>query len=152
VSWTQVYDAQNRTRRVDSITLPANQDLSKVQVMLFSDAHDDMYHKVFDINISQPTTSTGFVNPKFLIVGVLYAPPGASSTATYGNNTVVGNSSEVDNTFSTATTKSVSIGASASIFGFSDSKTTTSTHTFTQEQDSSATVAMSQTTSDSTTI
>jgi len=151
-SWTQVYDSSNRSRQVDSITLSATQDLSKVQVMLFSDAHDDMYHKVFDINISQPTTTSGFLNPKFLIVGVMYAPPGAQSSATYGSNTVVGNSTGTDNSFSTQTTKSISIGTSAGIFGFMDSKTTTETNSFTQAQDTSSTVAVSQTTSDSTSI
>src|SRR5579862_2219233 len=76
-TWTQIYNAQNRSRQTDSITLAASQDLSKVQVMVFSDAHDDMYHKVFDINITEPTTTSGFLNPKFLIVGVMYAPPGS---------------------------------------------------------------------------
>lgn len=108
-TWTQVYNAQNRARRTDSITLSATQDLSKVQVMLFSDAHDDMYHKVFDINITEPAHTSGFINPKYVVVGVTYAPPGASSSVSYANTTMVGTTTNVSTSFTNDTGFSVSV-------------------------------------------
>jgi len=94
----------------------------------------------------------GFINPKYVIVGVEYAPPGSSSTATYGNNTVVGNSSSVADSFSDQVTKSVAVSGGASLFGFSASRTSTSSNSYTQEQDSSSSIAVTQTTSHSTSL
>jgi hypothetical protein len=56
-TWSQIYDSANRPQQWDSVPLSPTQDLSKVQVMAFSDAHDDMYHKVFEINITQAAIS-----------------------------------------------------------------------------------------------
>lgn len=53
VTWTIVYNSALRTQQWDSIALPASQDTSQVQVMAFTDSHDDMAHNVFEINISQ---------------------------------------------------------------------------------------------------
>jgi hypothetical protein len=108
-TWTQVYNVQNRSRRTDSITLTASQDLSKVQVMVFSDAHDDMYHKVYDINITEPVHTTGFINPKYVVVGVTYAPPGSSSSVTYANTTMVGNTTNISTSFTQDTGFSVEV-------------------------------------------
>ena len=44
------------------------------------------------INVDGAYAQPGFVNPKYVIIGVMYAPPGAQSSVTYGNNTVTGNS------------------------------------------------------------
>jgi hypothetical protein len=42
---------------------------------------------------------TGFVNPKYVIVGVTYAPPGPSSRVTYSNSTLVGNTTATTDSF-----------------------------------------------------
>ena len=64
---------------------------------------------------------SGFIKPKYVIVSVQYNPPGTNNTATYTNNTVVGNSMATTGTFSTNVTQSVSSsglnGIIASIFG-----------------------------------
>jgi hypothetical protein len=108
-TWTQVYNLQHRSRQTDSITLAASQDLSKVQVMVFSDAHDDMYHKVYDINIAEPVHTTGFINPKYVVVGVTYAPPGSNSSVTYANTTMVGTTTNISTSFQNATGFSVEV-------------------------------------------
>jgi hypothetical protein len=101
--------------------------------------------------------SAGFINPKFVIVAVVYSPPGAQSTVTYASNSVVGNSTSLASSFSSQVSQSISVtsglsGSIGKIFGFSSSSTTTSSNTFTQEQDSSSSIAINQTTAESTTV
>jgi hypothetical protein len=57
-TWTQVYNSSTRTKQWDNIPLPSGQDLNQVQVMAFTDAHDDMAHNVFEINIA-PSIAPG---------------------------------------------------------------------------------------------
>ena len=54
---------------------------------------------------------TGYVNPKYLIMGVTYAPPGGNSQsyASYGDTTFVGNTSMNSSSFSQNYVESVSI-------------------------------------------
>jgi hypothetical protein len=56
-------------------------------------------------------TATGYVNPKYLIMGVTYAPPGgnAQSYASYSDTSFVGNTSTNTSSFSQNYTESVSI-------------------------------------------
>jgi hypothetical protein len=64
VTWNQIYNqGQNfggaRAKQWDSIPLPASQDITQVQVMAFSDAHDDQVQYVFEINITAGAASIG---------------------------------------------------------------------------------------------
>lgn len=86
----------------------------------------------------------GFVNPKYVIVSIEYAPPGNSSSASYGNNTVVGNSTTVSSSFSNEQNKSVSISKGGAIPDFTTSVATTFSNSYTQEPDTSSTIAVSQ--------
>jgi hypothetical protein len=104
----------------------------------------------FSATVQYP--SVGWLNPKYKIIGVMYAPPGSKSTATYGDNNVVGSSTMFSSSFSTGIMQSVSISGGISIFGITDKETTTSSASYTQEADSSSSVAISQTTSSSTSI
>ncbi len=54
------------------------------------------------------TGQQGLVNPKFVVVGVTYAPPGTGSSVTYGNTTSVGNTTTVSDSFTSGTTLTVS--------------------------------------------
>lgn len=78
-------------------------------VMAFSDSHDDMYHKVYDINITEPVHTTGMINPKYVVVGVTYAPPGSSSSVTYANTTMVGSTTNISSSFTNQTGYTVSV-------------------------------------------
>jgi hypothetical protein len=52
-TWTQIYDqAAPRTQQFDSIPLTDGADLTQIQVMAFTDGHDDMYHKVYEISVT----------------------------------------------------------------------------------------------------
>lgn len=93
--------------------------------------------------------STGWVNPKYQIIGVMYAPPGSKSTVTYAENSVVGNTTSVSSSFSNLVAESASLSAGGSILGYTLKVTETESTSYTQEQDSSSSIAVSQTTSSS---
>jgi hypothetical protein len=86
------------------------------------------------------------IYPKYQVMGVVYAPPGAASSVTYGSSTLVGSShSMVENsTYDNVTTASQTTGFS--LFGFGDSKTTTTSNSWGTANTNSTTYAM-QTTS-----
>lgn len=52
VSWTQIYNSPNHAQLWDCIELSPTQDTSLVRVMAFTDAHDDMGHFVFEIQLA----------------------------------------------------------------------------------------------------
>jgi uncharacterized membrane protein len=58
-----------------------------------------------------PAPIQGFINPKYIIVGVTYAPPGNQSTVTYLNSQLVGNTTDISHSFTDTTTVSVSVKA-----------------------------------------
>ena len=48
----------------------------------------------------------GYVNPKYVVAGVLYAPPGSKSSAVYTNSKTVSSTIALTNTFTSSTTVS----------------------------------------------
>jgi hypothetical protein len=62
----------------------------------------------------------GYVNPKYVVVGVTYAPPGPSTNTfvNYVNSTYVGNTTSTINTFADSTTFSVSLTYTTKIPSF----------------------------------
>lgn len=73
------------------------------------------------------TLAGGHVNPKFVVVGVTYAPPGHASTVSYQNSTSLGTTTTTNNSFKQGYGESISVtgstgdcnGSSGGIFGFS---------------------------------
>jgi hypothetical protein len=51
----------------------------------------------------------GYVNPKFYVVGVTYAPPGPASNVTYTNSNLVGTKTTLSQSFASGVTNSVSL-------------------------------------------
>jgi len=94
----------------------------------------------------------GWINPKYIILGVMYAPPGGSSSVTYQSDTVVGNSTSVLSSFSNSYAKSTSLSTGNSIFGVSLGSTTSSSSQYTQSLDISSSIAVTQSTSLSRTL
>ena len=80
----------------------------------------------------------GYINPKYTIVGITYAPPGSQSSVTYTNSTLVGNSTTVKSSFTDQTSLSVSVSVSGQIPGFAKGSAT-GTYTNTYGQTSSTT-------------
>lgn len=59
-TWTEVYNTPDHPKGWDSIQLDNSVDTSQIQVMAFTDAHDDMAHYVYDIQLA---TGPGTSNP-----------------------------------------------------------------------------------------
>lgn len=102
-----------------------------------------------------PAPIPGFINPKYIIVGVTYAPPGNQSTVTYLNSKLVGNTTSIAKTFTNTTTLSVSVTGgikawSAGIDGAGHVGATETT-VFSQGTSDSSTVTISKTTAQSET-
>jgi hypothetical protein len=94
----------------------------------------------------------GWVNPKFMVLGVLYAPPGNRSSVSYSNNTVVGSSTSVADSFANATNMTITMTNDIKILGFTASATTTASTSYTQENENSSSVSVSQTTTRTSTL
>ncbi|MGH9686882.1 MAG: Kelch repeat-containing protein [Candidatus Acidiferrales bacterium] len=58
-----------------------------------------------------PAGQTGYVDPKFVVVGVTYAPPGPSSSTfvSYGDSTTIGTTNSLSNSFMAGDTYSTSV-------------------------------------------
>jgi len=90
---------------------------------------------------------TGIINPKYVILGVIYAPPGPQSNVEYTSSTFVGNTTTLNSSFSSETSLSVSIGAEIAGWGSMGKILGTSTTSYTETTGTTSTVTLSQTTS-----
>src|SRR5947207_991043 len=77
-------------------------------------------------NINATITVPGYVNPKYVVVGVTYAPPGPQSFVDYTNSTLVSNTSSLNSSFSSSYSVRVSISTMGNLFGFIQAKQTSS--------------------------
>jgi hypothetical protein len=100
----------------------------------------------------------GYLNPKYLIMGVTYAPPGGNSSSyvSYQNTDFVGNTSMDSESFSQGYSESISIGGTTGsvavgggLFGFSGGVQVTGTQSnaWTIESNSTNTVTINKQTS-----
>jgi hypothetical protein len=73
------------------------------------------------ISYAQTNTTSQPLFPKYLVVGIVYAPPGSSSSVTYSSSNLVGSSNTVSTTNSqtVVNTSSFSAGAELGLFGAS---------------------------------
>jgi hypothetical protein len=99
-----------------------------------------------------PTNVTGFINPKFVIVGVTYAPPGPSSNVTYTNSTFVGNTTTTTGSFTNDNSLTVSVTNGIGAWtpgsnGFGVKITGTDSTDYIQGSNTSSTVTISKQTS-----
>jgi hypothetical protein len=102
------------------------------------------------------TTASGYVNPKYIILGVTYAPPGSQSFVQYTDSTTVGTNTSLTESFAKGASVSVKVsstfGAGGKIvpdvggtWGVSDTTTGTDSNSFTDETDNSSGVAVTST-------
>lgn len=69
ITWRQLYNGPLRTKGLDTIVMfDGSWTADQIQVMAFTDSHDDMAHNVFDINMSIETTTTTPFTPLPTIV------------------------------------------------------------------------------------
>lgn len=89
---------------------------------------------------------TGYINPKYVVVSVVYAPPGGNSFVNYSTSNLVSNTQTVTHTFSNSVTKSVSVTSPGGIFGFfGGTRSTSSSTTLTQQSQDATSVTASYT-------
>jgi hypothetical protein len=88
----------------------------------------------------------GYVNPKYKILGVTYAPPGPASSVNYTNSTTLSSTSDTKKTFSTAFQQSVTTKVNAIVKGWSSGISSTSTTSYTQTSFTSSSTTVSKTT------
>jgi len=91
---------------------------------------------------------SGYVNPKFIVVGVTYAPPGPSSYTQYTTTSSVGTTTTLTNSFESQVMQSIAITQSG-LFGFAGGKVTDTSAT-TASQTSSTTQTVTVTAQSST--
>ena len=110
----------------------------------------------FPLSTSGPTltggtdlTVQGYINPKYLIMGVTYAPPGGSaSSVSYQTTNVVGNTSTITNSFTEGVSVSISLSAGGSFLGFIKGKSTaTESSGWTQKTTKSDAITITKTSS-----
>jgi len=95
----------------------------------------------------------GYINPKYVILGVAYAPPGHSSYATYTNNSTISSTGDIKSTFSSAYQTSLKTSITGTIIkGWSAGTSSTSTTAYTQSSYTSTSNTVSRSTSLSDTI
>jgi hypothetical protein len=93
-----------------------------------------------------PTVSVGFLLPKYLVVSVLYAPPGSKSSVTYTDSSVLGTTFSLENTFTSDTSLTASISDKVSMPGYFDlNLTATRSSDYSQVNDSTNTLAITDT-------
>lgn len=88
----------------------------------------------------------GYINPKFVVLGVTYAPPGPSSSTyvEYSNSDLVGTQTSLANSFTNSNSYSVTLSVGAGIAKvINGTVTASSTQTTTQKTTNSQTVALS---------
>lgn len=103
----------------------------------------------YEVYVSGEGATPGFVNPKYVIVGVTYAPPGPNSSVTYSTSTLVGNTETTTNTFSKDVNLTISttndISAWTPYGGIGKKLQNTESTDYTQGSNSSTTVTVSKT-------
>jgi hypothetical protein len=86
----------------------------------------------------------GYLNPKFVVLGVIYAPPGPSSNVDYTNSELLSSTTSTSSSFSSGYTLSVKVKSGAITGWANGSVTGTSSTSFTQESTSSSSVTASK--------
>ena len=91
---------------------------------------------------------SGFVSPKYKVVGIDYTVPGEQSYVQYTDTTMMGTSTSTSSSFSTTVASSLEICGGAGVASAGKTKICgTYSNSFAQESDTSSSFAVSQTTS-----
>src|SRR5262245_38143257 len=98
--------------------------------------------------VGLPPPEEGSLDPKFIVLSVIYAPPGAKSFVDYGTSTMVGNSTAIHGSFSPNTTITATLQLGAKdINPDPNAPTVSGSHSFTQSKIDDQSIAINKTTS-----
>lgn len=99
------------------------------------------------------TAQQAYINPKYIVLGVTYAPPGSQSFVQYGDTETLGSSTMLGNMFTKGTGIKIAVSSTlkgsepapdmGGTFGVSDTTTNTFSTNFTDETDTSSSIAIS---------
>ena len=126
-------------------------DLTLSSLGPFSQEHNFVFEAGCNTVVKEVTyTGTyqliGYVDPRFLIVGVTYAPPGPSSNTfvSYQDSTLVGNTSSLSQSFGSSVTNTVALsgGYSVAVSKGSITETVSTTTSQTTQNSSSVTTGI----------
>lgn len=100
---------------------------------------------IWEVTYTGSYAVPGYIRPKYQVVGVYYAPPGAKSTATYSNGFMSGTSTNVSNSFGVNVTASVTANYGVDLFGILDANSSTTTnYGWEQQQNGSSSISIVQ--------
>lgn len=99
----------------------------------------------FDASVSDP----GSLFPKYVVLSVIYAPPGAQSFVDYTNTIMVGSSTSWSHSFSSSASITVGFSATVPLLGGTDYSVSTG---WSQTAESDGSIAVEKTTSTSTLV
>src|SRR5260370_5200359 len=107
---------------------------------------------VFETTSSSDGVVTGFhpegyINPKYVILGVTYAPQGQSSFVNYASSTTLSSTIDTKSTFSSMYQQSIKTTIGATFLGWSAGTSSTSTTAYTQASFTSSSDTISKSTS-----
>jgi hypothetical protein len=117
----------------------------------FSTTEVFQWHPSPKQTVSQQVTFTGvyavqgYINPKYMVVGVTYAPPGpsANTSVNYQESNLVGTTTSMSSMFKTSVSQSVSIGAGYAVAVSKGTVTATYSTTTSQSNKTTNTVTTS---------
>jgi hypothetical protein len=96
--------------------------------------------------VSATITIPGYINPKYVVLSVVYAPPGSQSNVDYTNSKSVSNTSTITSTFMKGITNTVKVTLSGGLFAFlNGTQTGTSSTTVMQQSQDTKSVTASYT-------
>lgn len=93
------------------------------------------------------TGYSGYVNPKYIILGVTYAPPGPSSSVSYTNATTVSSTNSISDSFTNAFMSSLTTKANAGLLGWKAGVSFTVSAGYSQTSTSTNSLELDETTS-----
>lgn len=92
---------------------------------------------------------TGYINPKYIVLGVTYAPPGPASFVNYTNSVGLATTNSLKNTFKTGHTYTVTISSTVGIEGWKVGTKVSTSNTASQSTVDSQSVTLSWSTGNS---
>lgn len=102
---------------------------------------NELYEVTFTGTYGEPM----YLRPKYIVIGVIYAPPGSASTATYGTGFMSGTTTNLSQSFGQTTSVSVALSGGFNVGIFSVGGTVKAGDSWTQTESNSSSISVNQT-------
>jgi hypothetical protein len=102
-------------------------------------------NELYEVTFTGTYGYAGYVRPKYMVVGIYYAPPGAQSNVAYSNGFLSGTSQNISQSFGSSVSVSSSGSFGLDLFGiFQANSTQTFNYGWDQQWNSSTTISIVQ--------